>query len=111
VVGRPWQAQPAQNRTLSRPDGSKRQPPKGRFTQVRRLADLARRARDAEFAIEELGGGTFTVSNLGAVAGTYSTAIINHPEVAILLVGHAAAAGGVRRADRAPLDAAAEPFV
>ena len=32
-------------------------------------------------------GGTFTISNLGAVGGTYSTPIINPPEVAILLVG------------------------
>ena len=41
----------------------------------------------AQFAIEELRGGTFTISNLGAVGGTYSTPIINHPEVAILLLG------------------------
>ena len=32
-------------------------------------------------------GGTFTISNLGAVGGTYSTPIINPPEVAIVLVG------------------------
>ena len=32
-------------------------------------------------------GGTFTISNLGAVGGTYSTPIINPPEVAVLLVG------------------------
>jgi pyruvate dehydrogenase E2 component (dihydrolipoamide acetyltransferase) len=32
-------------------------------------------------------GGSFTISNLGAIGGTYSTPIINHPEVAILLVG------------------------
>ncbi len=32
-------------------------------------------------------GGTFTISNLGAIGGTYSTPIINPPEVAILLVG------------------------
>ena len=37
--------------------------------------------------VDELRGGTFTISNLGAVGGTYSTPIINHPEVAILLVG------------------------
>ncbi len=32
-------------------------------------------------------GSTFTISNLGAIGGTYSTPIINVPEVAILLVG------------------------
>ena len=38
-------------------------------------------------AIEERRGGTFTISNLGAIGGTYSTPIINPPEVAILLAG------------------------
>jgi pyruvate dehydrogenase E2 component (dihydrolipoamide acetyltransferase) len=51
------------------------------------LADVAARARSAKFAVEELRGGTFTLSNLGAVGGAYSTPIINHPEVAILLLG------------------------
>ena len=51
------------------------------------LMALAARARAAEFTVDELRGGTFTISNLGAVGGTYSTPIINHPEVAILLLG------------------------
>ena len=51
------------------------------------LAGLTEQARTAQFAIEDLRGGTFTISNLGAVGGVYSTPIINHPEVAILLVG------------------------
>jgi pyruvate dehydrogenase E2 component (dihydrolipoamide acetyltransferase) len=54
---------------------------------ARELTLLAARTRSAEFGVEELRGGTFTVSNLGAVGGTYSTPIINHPEVAILLLG------------------------
>ena len=54
---------------------------------ARQLGDIARRARDAQFSMEELRGGTFTISNMGAVGGTYSTPIINHPEVAILLLG------------------------
>ena len=49
--------------------------------------ELAQRARAAEFGIEDLRGGTFTISNLGAVGGSYSTPIINHPESAILLLG------------------------
>ncbi len=53
------------------------------------LTALAARARAAEFTVDELRGGTFTISNLGAVGGTYSTPIINHPEVAILLLGRA----------------------
>ncbi len=51
------------------------------------LAKLAGKARDVSFSIEDLRGGTFSISNLGAVGGTYSTPVINHPEVAILLLG------------------------
>jgi pyruvate dehydrogenase E2 component (dihydrolipoamide acetyltransferase) len=54
---------------------------------ARELARLAAMAREGNFTIEDLRGGTFTISNLGAVGGTYSTPIINPPEVAILLVG------------------------
>jgi pyruvate dehydrogenase E2 component (dihydrolipoamide acetyltransferase) len=39
------------------------------------------------FSVDDLRGGTFTISNLGAIGGTYSTPIINHPEVAVLLLG------------------------
>ena len=53
------------------------------------LAAAAQRARDVRFTLDELRGGTFTISNLGAVGGAYSTPIINHPEVAVLLVGRA----------------------
>ncbi len=51
------------------------------------MVKLADDARNARFKVEDLRGGTFTVSNLGAVGGTYSTPIINHPEVAVLLIG------------------------
>jgi pyruvate dehydrogenase E2 component (dihydrolipoamide acetyltransferase) len=51
------------------------------------LAKAADKARTARFAIEDIRGGTFTISNLGAIGGTYSTPIINLPEVAILLLG------------------------
>jgi pyruvate/2-oxoglutarate dehydrogenase complex dihydrolipoamide acyltransferase (E2) component len=53
------------------------------------LAAIAERARGGQFAVEDLRGGTFTISNLGAVGGQYSTPIINYPEVAILLLGRA----------------------
>jgi pyruvate/2-oxoglutarate dehydrogenase complex dihydrolipoamide acyltransferase (E2) component len=43
--------------------------------------------RDGELSLDDMKGGTFTISNLGAIGGTYSTPIINPPEVAILLVG------------------------
>jgi pyruvate dehydrogenase E2 component (dihydrolipoamide acetyltransferase) len=48
------------------------------------LADLADRARRRKLDIEEMQGGTFTITNLGGIGGTAFTPIINHPEVAIL---------------------------
>lgn len=51
------------------------------------LADIAERAKANKFKIEDQQGGTFTISNLGAIGGTYSTPIINPPQVAILLIG------------------------
>jgi len=54
---------------------------------ARAVSSIAQRARAAQFAVEDLRGGTFTISNMGAVGGAYATPIINHPEVAILLIG------------------------
>ena len=51
------------------------------------LEELAGTVREGKFDLDLLKGGTFTVSNLGSVGGTYSTPIINPPQVAILLVG------------------------
>jgi pyruvate dehydrogenase E2 component (dihydrolipoamide acetyltransferase) len=51
------------------------------------IADTAEKAKNAQYGLEDLKGGTFTISNLGAVGGAYSTPIINWPEVAILLLG------------------------
>ena len=54
---------------------------------ARKLSEMANNVRDNNFSIDDLRGGTFTISNLGAIGGTYSTPIINVPETAILLVG------------------------
>ncbi len=51
------------------------------------LRKIAQKVRDTQFGIEDLRGGTFTVTNYGAIGGIYGTPIINHPEVAILGVG------------------------
>jgi pyruvate dehydrogenase E2 component (dihydrolipoamide acetyltransferase) len=48
------------------------------------LADLSSRAREGKLKVEEMQGGTFTVSSLGGIGGTSFTPIINAPEVAIL---------------------------
>ena len=54
---------------------------------TRNLADMAGKVRSGQFAVSDLRGGSFTISNLGAIGGQYSTPIVNVPEVAILLVG------------------------
>ncbi|MGD9634519.1 MAG: 2-oxo acid dehydrogenase subunit E2 [Pirellulales bacterium] len=51
------------------------------------LERVAEMGRGGDLALDDMKGGTFTISNLGAIGGTYSTPIINPPEVAILLVG------------------------
>jgi len=51
------------------------------------LQQLAKRARDRQIAPAELKGGTFTVTNYGALGGIWGTPIINPPEAAILGVG------------------------
>ena len=48
------------------------------------MAELARKARNRKLTIEEMQGGTFTVSNLGGLGGYGFTPIINAPEAAIL---------------------------
>lgn len=54
---------------------------------TRSLAEMAGKVRSGDFGMSDLKGGTFTISNLGAIGGQYSTPIVNVPEVAILLVG------------------------
>ena len=48
------------------------------------LVTLAQRVRDGKVALDDLRGGTFTVTNIGALGGTGAIPIINYPEVAIL---------------------------
>ncbi len=51
---------------------------------ARELAALAQRTREGKATVDELRGGTFTVTNIGALGGTGAIPIINYPEVAIL---------------------------
>ena len=48
------------------------------------LTEISARARSGKLGIEEMQGGTFTVSNLGGIGGTSFTPLVNAPEVAIL---------------------------
>jgi pyruvate dehydrogenase E2 component (dihydrolipoamide acetyltransferase) len=50
----------------------------------RELAALAQRVREGKASLEDLRGGTFTITNIGALGGTGAIPIINYPEVAIL---------------------------
>ncbi len=53
------------------------------------LTQIAQRAREGKITPDELAGGTFTITNLGGIGGSFFTPIINAPEVAILGVGRA----------------------
>ncbi|MFZ5469310.1 MAG: dihydrolipoamide acetyltransferase family protein [Myxococcota bacterium] len=48
------------------------------------ISRLGNAARDKRLKLEELSGGTFTITSLGQKAGLFATPIINHPEVAVL---------------------------
>jgi pyruvate dehydrogenase E2 component (dihydrolipoamide acetyltransferase) len=54
---------------------------------ARKIADLAERTRTGNVSPDELGGGTFTVTNTGSRGALFDTPIINQPQVAILGTG------------------------
>ncbi|HJW50702.1 MAG TPA: dihydrolipoyllysine-residue acetyltransferase [Burkholderiaceae bacterium] len=57
---------------------------KGIFEIAQETSALAAKARDGKLAPSDMQGGTFSISSLGGIGGTYFTPIINAPEVAIL---------------------------
>jgi len=48
------------------------------------LEDLSRRARAEKLTLDDIQGGTFTITNAGMFGATSSVPVINHPEVGIL---------------------------
>ena len=60
------------------------------------LNDLAEKARARKVSLEEMQGGSFTISNQGGIGGAHFTPIINRPEVAILGLGRGAMQPAVR---------------
>jgi len=58
------------------------------------LTQLAEKGRQRKIRLEEMQGGTFTITNLGGIGGSNFTPIVNSPEVAIL---------GIARASREPI--------
>jgi len=57
---------------------------KGVVEIAKEMGELAKLARDGKLKPDQLQGGTFTISSLGGIGGTYFTPIINAPEVAIM---------------------------
>ena len=67
---------------------------KGILQIAEELQDLSERARDRKITPGQMQGGSFSISSLGGIGGTYFTPIVNYPEVAIL---------GVSRMDWRPV--------
>jgi pyruvate dehydrogenase E2 component (dihydrolipoamide acetyltransferase) len=57
---------------------------KGLYELAAELQDLSARARERKLRPEHLQGGSFSISSLGGIGGSFFTPIVNHPEVAIL---------------------------
>lgn len=57
---------------------------KGMLQIARDIVDIAKRARDGKLTMDDLSGGTFTITNGGVFGSLVSTPIINYPQVAIL---------------------------
>jgi 2-oxoisovalerate dehydrogenase E2 component (dihydrolipoyl transacylase) len=72
---------------------------------AREVERLSSEARAGKIRLEDLRGGTFTITSIGNIGGLFSAPVINHPEVAILGVGKITkrpvfdAAGNIRPAD------------
>src|SRR5262249_5146952 len=72
---------------------------------AREIEKLSADARQGKSKLEDLRGGTFTITPIGGIGGLISTPVINHPEVGILEIGKVvkrpvfAPAGNVKPAD------------
>ena len=60
------------------------------------MSELALKTRERKISLEEMQGGTFTISNQGGIGGAHFTPIINRPETAILGLGRGAMKAVVR---------------
>lgn len=54
------------------------------FELAKEIEELAGRAREGKSQLQDLKGGTFTLTNAGTIGGVFATPVVNHPEVAIL---------------------------
>ena len=67
---------------------------KGLLDLAREIADKAQRAREGRLTLEDVEGGTFSITNIGSIGGLFSFPVINYPQVAIL---------GVHRIQKRPV--------
>ena len=75
------------------------------FAQIEKtLAELAKKAREGKVSVEDLQGGTFTITNGGVFGSLLSTPIPNPPQSAIL--GHAYDPEAARRSERSSRNSA-----
>ena len=57
------------------------------FQIAEEIVDLVDRAEERKIDLQGFRGGTFTITNYGAIGGLFATPVINYPEVAILGMG------------------------
>ncbi|MFJ7005985.1 2-oxo acid dehydrogenase subunit E2 [Pseudomonas putida] len=66
------------------------------------MSELSEKARAAKLTSDDMKGGTFTISSLGGIGGSYFTPIINAPEVAILGLGRMVERVAIRNGEVTP---------
>lgn len=57
---------------------------KGLYQIAREIAGLAEKAREGKLSLEDVTGGTFSITNIGSIGTVFGMAVINYPEAAIL---------------------------
>lgn len=57
------------------------------FEIAQRIDEISEKARKREITLEDMKGGTFTITNFGSIGGIFATPVINYPQAAILGVG------------------------
>lgn len=57
------------------------------FEIAQRIDEISEKARKRDLTLEDMKGGTFTITNYGSIGGIFATPVINYPQAAILGVG------------------------
>lgn len=69
---------------------------KSMYQMANEISEYATKAREGKLAMDEMRGGSCTITNIGSAGGQWFTPVINHPEVAILGIGRIAEKAIVR---------------